>query len=76
MDLFKTGDRVAITLGGQSIAGVVLLASANGRSLMLEFDGVLGGYVGMMPILWVLAAERDGRQELGREIFSGRAQLF
>jgi hypothetical protein len=32
-------------------AGTVLLASANGRSLMLGFDAILLGHVGMMPVL-------------------------
>jgi len=30
----------------------VALASSNGRSLILQFEGILGGYVGMMPIVW------------------------
>jgi hypothetical protein len=52
MDHFKTGDRVVVTFANQTSAAVVVLASANGRSLMLAFDAMLGGYVGMMPILW------------------------
>jgi hypothetical protein len=30
-----------------------MLASENSKSLMLQFDAMLGGYVGMMPVLWV-----------------------
>jgi hypothetical protein len=45
------GDRVRIVIGGESAHGAVLLASNNGRSLMLEFDAILKGHVGMMPVL-------------------------
>ena len=51
--IFKTGDLVRITYEGEAIEGRVLLASANGVSLMLEFDGVLGSFAGMMPVLYV-----------------------
>lgn len=55
---FQKGDRVRITCpDGRVVEGEVLVASPNGRSLMLGFDaivsptGALGGYVGMMPVL-------------------------
>ena len=48
---FRTGDAVAIGYEGRTVRGVVKLASPNGRSLMLEFDAMLGGFVGMMPVL-------------------------
>jgi hypothetical protein len=47
----KTGDLVTITYDGRTVAGVVKLASGNGASLMLEFEAILGGFVGMMPAL-------------------------
>jgi hypothetical protein len=47
----KTGDPVTITCNGQTIDGVILLASQNGRSLALWFDGMLDGQVGGMPVL-------------------------
>jgi hypothetical protein len=50
-----TGDRVRISMGGKTMDGVVTLASRNGKSLVLEFDGALGGegiYCGMMPVTW------------------------
>jgi hypothetical protein len=50
-DDFKTGDPISIGYGERRIIGRVRLASANGRSLMLEFEGILGGHVGMMPVL-------------------------
>jgi hypothetical protein len=48
---FRKGDVVIITMGLDEVTGVVLLASANGRSLMLSFDKILRGHVGMMPVL-------------------------
>jgi hypothetical protein len=47
----KTGDHVVITYATRTVRGVVRLASPNGRSLILEFDAMLGGFVGMMPVL-------------------------
>jgi hypothetical protein len=49
--MIRTGDPVSVTLEGRTVDGVVTLASANGRSLMLAFDAMLGGYVGQMPVL-------------------------
>lgn len=49
----KTGDRVTIRYPGAMfpIVGVVQLASPNGRSLMLAFEGILDGHVGQLPLL-------------------------
>lgn len=44
---------MVITFDNQTSEGLVVLASANGRSLMLAFESMLGGYVGLMPVLWV-----------------------
>lgn len=55
--VWRKGDRVRIELDGRSAVGVVELASSNGASLFLHFEGVLGGYVGAMP---VLRDEEDG----------------
>lgn len=49
--IWKAGDLVQITYRQQTIVGRVILASSNGRSLMLEFEGMLGGFVGRMPVL-------------------------
>lgn len=51
MRVWKTGERVEIGFAAKTVIGKVLLASSNGRSLMLEFDAMLGGYAGMMPVL-------------------------
>jgi hypothetical protein len=53
---WRQGDRVLIAIGSDSTPGVVILASPNGRSLMLEFEAVLHGHVGTMPVL----KEEDG----------------
>lgn len=51
MTIFCTGQNVTIECGGQTVPGSIVLASSNGRSLMLGFDAVLDGHVGMMPVL-------------------------
>jgi hypothetical protein len=47
----KSGDRVWIGCDDRTVEGTVLLASENGNSLMLGFEAVLSGHVGMMPVL-------------------------
>jgi hypothetical protein len=51
MTIFQQGDRVRTRYAGRQADGVVMLASSNGRSLWLEFDAMLGGFVGRMPVL-------------------------
>ena len=48
---WRQGDRVTITIGSDSAPGEVILASGNGASLMLQFEAILHGHVGMMPVL-------------------------
>jgi len=48
---FKTGDRLRIRHAGSEAEGYILLASPNGRSLMLSFDGRLGRYLQSMAVL-------------------------
>ena len=47
----KTGDLVTIECEGRTVDGWIILASKNGASLMLGFEAMLGGHVGMMPVL-------------------------
>jgi len=57
MSTFHRGQFVQVTYGGKTIKAMVLLASPNGKSLMLGFDGALtpshgeGMFVGSMPVL-------------------------
>lgn len=48
--IFTTGERVTITYEGRTVVGTVKLASTNGVSLFLEFEALLGGFVGGMPV--------------------------
>lgn len=53
----KQGDLVHVTYEGKSLTARVVLASPNGRSLLIAWeDGMLGGHVGMMPVF----QEEDG----------------
>lgn len=47
----KTGDKVRIVYGDQRVDGVAMMVSANGNSLMLRFEAIIDGHVGMMPVL-------------------------
>jgi hypothetical protein len=51
MRVWRTGDAVSIAVGEARVTGTVLYASANGVSLMLQFDALLAGHLGMMPVL-------------------------
>jgi hypothetical protein len=51
----KRGDFVWIERGDQRVKAMIVVASENGRSLMLMFDaffrtGSGGGFAGMMPV--------------------------
>lgn len=50
---FARGEMVRVTYLGRTVEAEIILASSNGRSLMLQFDAILGNYVGMMPVLEV-----------------------
>jgi hypothetical protein len=51
-DILKRGDFVHVTFQGRTVRAMVTIASPDARSLMIMFDGMLGGFVGMMPLLW------------------------
>jgi hypothetical protein len=63
--MFSGGEKVWIGCDDRTVEGTVLLASGNGRSLVLGFEAILDGYVGMMPVL-----EEDG---VYRNIATGQA---
>lgn len=50
----KQGDTVILEMEGRTVPAQILIASPNEVSLMVTFDAMLGGYIGMMPLL------RDG----------------
>lgn len=47
---FQIREAVRITCDGRTVDGIVTIASANGRSLVIAFDAMLAGHVGMMPV--------------------------
>ena len=49
--IFRTGDRVTIHADERIVPGEVVLASGNGKSLVLRFEAILHGHVGMMPVM-------------------------
>lgn len=49
--IYKKGDRVLIEAGSRTVSGTILIASPNGVSLMLQFEAMIGGHVGMMPVM-------------------------
>ncbi len=59
----KAGDRVTLTGSQGTYTGVILLASANGLSLMIELDdgftSASGVYVNMIPLLQVNGVYRE-----------------
>jgi len=57
--IFRQNDEVMIGREGIHVIGHVTLASSNGLSLMLCFQAMLGGYVGMMPVLFEGGEFRD-----------------
>jgi hypothetical protein len=45
------GDLAKVQYGDDTVEAEVVLASSNGRSLMLAFEGRLGGHLGSMAVL-------------------------
>jgi len=51
--IFKTGDPVRITYEGETQDGEIFLACSTGLSITVTFNGRLGTYSGLMPLLWM-----------------------
>lgn len=51
MTPLRRGDFVTITGGGKTMEAMVGIASENGVSLVVLFDGMITGHVGAMPLL-------------------------
>jgi hypothetical protein len=48
---FSKGDQCRVTCGDRTVDAVVVLISDNQISAFIEFDAMLGGHVGKMPII-------------------------
>ena len=68
MERFNSGERVKIKIGEESVVGTVLFASGNGRSLLLNFNAMLSGYVMRMPVLWLPEQQKYVEVLKGREV--------
>lgn len=60
MSTYVRGQFVQLTYAGQTVTAMVMLASPNGRSLMLGFNGVLRGHGGVFPGAIPLLMDEDG----------------
>lgn len=50
--LVSTGETVELTAVGRTLNARVVIASGNGRSVFLEFDAMIDGHAGGMPLMW------------------------
>lgn len=50
MTHYAKDDDIEVTCEGRTVEGKVILASPNGLSLMIGFEAMFGGHVGMMPV--------------------------
>jgi len=55
--ILKKDDKVTIECDGRTVTGEVLFASPNGLSLMLQFEALLHGHAGRMPVTMRNATE-------------------
>lgn len=49
--IFKNGDKILVSCEGRTLQGEMVMISDNQVSVMIAFDGALGGHVGMMPAM-------------------------
>jgi hypothetical protein len=52
--LQRRGEFVWVTYSGKTVKAMCLLVSDNGVSAVIMFDAMLGGHLGMMPIVWTV----------------------
>lgn len=57
---YRRGEFVTLQYEGQQVLAMVLLASPNGASLMLGFDGALRGQAGLHYGSMAVLRDRDG----------------
>ena len=53
------GEKVVLKMDNRREPAQVILATRNGRSLAVEFDGFLAGYLNRMCLLWHDGAYHD-----------------
>lgn len=51
MNALARNDVVNIQCLGKNTIGKVILASKNGKSLMLQFEAIIAHHVGLMPVM-------------------------
>jgi hypothetical protein len=68
---FIDGTHLLITFRGTSILGEIFLASRDGFSLVVRFDGALGPYDQLMPLMWA----GDGYKDLLEGVYVGLLKL-
>lgn len=56
--VFQVGERCRLRCDGRELEAEVVLASGNGVSLAVSFEGIVRGFVGMLPALW---SHQEGR---------------
>lgn len=49
---FRMSERCWVITEGRSVAGTVIGASSNGRSLFIDFEAIIDGHAGGMPVIW------------------------
>ena len=47
---------MTVTHGGRALDAMVVLASGNGQSIAIMYEGVIAGFIGMAPLI----AREDG----------------
>lgn len=67
-DYLRRGDFVTVTFEQTTRRAFVAIASRNAESLVVMFEGIVGGYVGMMPIAWDPVGRRYVDLINGREV--------
>lgn len=68
---FVDNTHLLVTFRGTWALAEVFLGSADGMSLVIRFDGILGPYNRMMPLVWV----GDGYRDLREGIYVGILSL-
>lgn len=57
--IFHDGEEITIEADNRIVPGHIIKASPNGVSLLIEFEALLFGYAGAMPVLHDGHAYRD-----------------